>query len=1113
MWKYSGGYIDASNNFVICNVENINKKYCLTRDKNNIIKILKNILFRGNPTWPSFSLREKYHYFNTIRNNKTWHYLSAKQTIWDRTILGNDNGQNPAFDFYKNYLSVYLGKHYLNLVIPEAFISDIVDDDSNEFKDQRVDFYLPELKLVIEIDGIQHLEDQTTLLNDGSRDQYLKDNGCEVIRIPVSDITNGVDNCGLFKKYVSILNQELFDSNDMHRNLNHDMLKKNAVILNSIFRYQILIITLLEEGIVSFEQDIWKFNLINNDEFDCFEEAISDIFDWLDILFQLNGLSLQIPKFIVNKIKEDQISNNDTWITINFSLFRRYTDEIQKFPKVVYIRTDYYYLKDYFKVSIGDTIKYSLSGDENNIKIDSLKKILKNIYNYDTFKEGQLNVIKHVLELNSTIGILPTGGGKSLCYHLPVLLQPRLSIIVAPIKSLMKDQLKNLEKFKYNKIKLINSSLDYAKKNDILDNFINSKYLFVIVSPERFQDKNFMYQIENLYGNNLLSYFVLDEVHCLSEWGHDFRTSYLNLSHILQRNLKGVNIIGLTATASVNVLRDIKKELNIEENNLKTISSLDRKELNFHIISIEGSKYENESKSKYLLNLLNEEIFIDQSNKLNTDYAGIIFTKYVGSVNGCFEISNLLSNILKMDVKFYAGSQPSKFNHENFSAYQEKVQDEFVDNRYNLLVSTKAFGMGINKTNIRFTIHYSAPESLESLYQQAGRAGRDGQKAENYIINFLDDDDENLEKIFNINTNIGDIKEIVHQHIFKGDIQDNIYLWQVGNNDIKVEFEHIRYVLRTINDPKFKNTIKCNELGKADVEKALYRLSVLNIINNWYITKWTKHSEVIELVINKWDNLIIVERLTGFISKYELNFNFDKFIMRSDFINYKKELGINVTDVLENAILVLIMWTFENIIYNRKMQIKTVYDYCINYGKDSDEFKRMLNNYFVFNDFNVILDEMIDDYFLRNKIKNLFFIDTSMDSLELKSKKDLEIIYAQLIRYVESYKNNPLINISFNCCELLLLERDTYNLNRLKDGIIFYQNNNIIEYDILLENILEIGKLMNDKAKEFLSKQLLELFPKNFRLIYDKLLDKYSYVEIIKDINNKLKGIDEVLYE
>jgi len=199
MKKYSGGYIDATNNFVIENIENINNKYSLSRDQSNIIKVLKNILFRGNPTWPSFNLREKYSYFDTLRNNKKWHYLSARQPIWDKTILGNDKGENPAFDFYKDYLSIYLGKHYLNLVIPEAFISDIVEDNSNKFNNQRVDFYLPELKLVIEIDGIQHFEDQTTILNDGSRDQYLKDNGCVVIRIPVSDIKNGVDNSELFK--------------------------------------------------------------------------------------------------------------------------------------------------------------------------------------------------------------------------------------------------------------------------------------------------------------------------------------------------------------------------------------------------------------------------------------------------------------------------------------------------------------------------------------------------------------------------------------------------------------------------------------------------------------------------------------------------------------------------------------------------------------------------------------------------------------------------------------------------------------------------------------------------------------------------------------------------
>ncbi|WP_309245198.1 DEAD/DEAH box helicase [Clostridium sp. CF012] len=201
--------------------------------------------------------------------------------------------------------------------------------------------------------------------------------------------------------------------------------------------------------------------------------------------------------------------------------------------------------------------KYNIIQDGEDSDIPALKFLLKNIFRYDDFSHAQLPIITNTLRGKDTIGLLPTGGEKSLCYQFAALLQPCISFVVVPIKSLMYDQKENLDSKFITKTNFISSDQKAEEKNVIGKAFSKGKYFFIWISPERFQIKEFRQYLTVLNEEQTIALAVIGEVHCLSEWVHDFRTSYLNLCKTIEKYCPSTNLLGLTATASLNVLKDI----------------------------------------------------------------------------------------------------------------------------------------------------------------------------------------------------------------------------------------------------------------------------------------------------------------------------------------------------------------------------------------------------------------------------------------------------------------------------------------------------------------------------------------------------------------------------
>ena len=323
--------------------------------------------------------------------------------------------------------------------------------------------------------------------------------------------------------------------------------------------------------------------------------------------------------------------------------------------------------------------------------LEQARKYLQNYFGYETFRTGQEQVIKQVLNGENSIVVMPTGGGKSICYQIPALVLEGTTIVVSPLISLMKDQVDTLLEAGIHAA-YINSSLSHEEVREVMYDVERGAVKLLYIAPERLDSQTFINELRNIP----VPLIAVDEAHCISQWGHDFRPSYRLISRMTELFPDTPTVLALTATATPQVREDICRILHINEENT-VMTGFERSNLTFSVV-------QGQDREKFVKDYVSQ----------NENESGIIYAATRKTVNHIYELLQK------------RGVSVAKYHGGMFDEDRSYEQERFLKDEVQVMVATNAFGMGIDKSNIRYVIHYQLPKNMESYYQEAGRAGRDG---------------------------------------------------------------------------------------------------------------------------------------------------------------------------------------------------------------------------------------------------------------------------------------------------------------------------------------------------------------------------------------------------
>tara|TARA_R110002167_G_C12707254_1_gene655181 strand:- start:960 stop:5651 length:4692 start_codon:yes stop_codon:yes gene_type:complete len=1158
---FSANYANTNHNFIFQNLRSFSiASEPASKPILNAVYILKNMLQRGKPTIASRKLRKSVGLDQSqdVLTHKSQALISQKTVNWRRLIRGNvKSGNNPAKHFFDELVPKYFDEYNFvkQLMLPEVQIFDMTQVYVDKFHNRQVDFYIPQVGLIIEIDGQQH---KGAASDDKNRDAFTNTLGLKTIRFTTQEIST--ENETFISKIESIIDHMrmidrleqkgvLSPPNDIslqdYKNAYHEGIDTSSpyVRLTAAIRFQILILELIERGDIRLGEDK-KVIVINRDGINFATAALMDIKDFLGKQFTLMGQADLELKIDIQEVSNLSQLRSDGDLIIDFSIFERFDDSFQTNHDIIYARTHYldFYRQfaerdaitiensmlvdyDFFEMSCSEPISYELDLSPESKQRDVLKFFLSNLFlpylDKVDFREGQVGIIGSALSRKGTIGLLPTGSGKSICYQLSAILQPAISFVVCPIKSLMYDQKVDLDSIGFTRSNFITSDLKPDQKAKVQNDFGRGKYFFVFISPERFQTHGFRSEMTAIGLDHAFAYAVIDEAHCLSEWGHDFRTSYLNLANTIERLAPDANYIGLTATASVNVLKDIQSEFSIPDDNVRTPLEFAREELSFHVVDDGGKKTE------ALLDLVSEmeAKWNGESTAVQDTKAGIVFTPTVNGAKGCYELAGRISSTLDMDVRFFSGSAPKKgkLQKDAFDTYKQAVQKDFKANKYRLLTATKAFGMGVNKGNIAYTIHYGIPGSMEALYQEAGRAGRDKTlfseaPANCYALLTKEKNTGILDKIWDASTSITDLKDNVGKLSRGSDLNTNLWLMTNNLDSIGDEFKLVNNIhdCLTQNNEKKSITITAAEFrtDKSKFEKGVYRLSQLGIVSDWVIEDFFKGKLQIEFECI--DEIQLQKNLEHTVRKYDSDFVLDD-IFSSDSEYYKllcERLNKGRINRTQFIFLVLLVWSYEHFVYNRRQSLKTVYEQCSELASgaiDGSEFKNRLEGYFKFNESSHLLHHLAENSADTSIWLSVFFEDDDeIESRQIVNEDTVSTLKEQLSRFLESYKDNVCLNYLSGVIRLMSDQFDDADGERRMasslDRLMAYDRQDV---ENLIKETLELKPHFSIDAQCRFAKLIHEKLPEThiLEMINTGFSDPYSYHQLLEPLASRLENI------
>ena len=800
-----------------------------------------------------------------FKNKKLLSFKSLKNILMRRSKFSLDEelyhdalfDSEREFIFFTDWISRNISDEAPNWFIPQADLDSILSSYGlNQGGSRRIDFLFshPNDTFAIELDGEEHQAAQNI---DQERDDALATCNIDVIRISNREFDKGVgpqldkvkDRC------LNAMQHEDIPSNQIS-------ITNSIVAASNNAKFQFSIIKAIKYGWL--HGDSWGIKVNNLDALSV--SALVDLTEQIkafDFMYGTNicpkkiNLSCDQANFIIKPFDDMAVSLSES-LDLNESVSNFIVSILnEETPLEAVIgesddgSEDMIIRSTFLPVNSSAVNRFqgerpsihNFHGDESLSLFDlNLTYFLKDIFRKSKFRDSQLTSILNTLRQIDTVVLLPTGAGKSFIYQLSGLLMPGITIVIDPIVSLMEDQVSGLQNYGIDKAISLHSSKDLNLK---LERVSKGEFHFIFHAPERLQSISFREKLMTLSQSTMINLAVIDEAHCVSEWGHDFRPAYLNVSRNIRsfcadRNRMPPPILSLTGTASRSVLRDVLIDLGIDQDNEESVirpESFDRNELNFYVALCEPTYAE--SLLKGALDNLPEKFSIPSTNffapaQENT-FSGIVFVPHGRGNLGVNNTRDLVMDVTHEECNIYSGTNPFKNSGGDWESRKRLEVREFKENKISTLVSTKAYGMGIDKPNIRYTIHYGIPSSIESFYQEAGRAGRNRDIAHCGII-FSEFSEDRTNKLLDQSIDLEELRSRYKElsRAENDDVRNQLYFHLNSFTGAEKEIEHLQDAVNFINDFDSDRRVEIN-FGDIDSEKTLFRLTKIGALEDYAV--------------------------------------------------------------------------------------------------------------------------------------------------------------------------------------------------------------------------------------------------------------------------------------
>lgn len=813
----------------------------LDADLLNILGVIEAILTRGSLTLCSKAFEEKlsgiYQFQEEIEASILLKNLQLVADVPSCSALA------PVLDSKEEELAYSWIKKVLNdeklcwRIIPQVNLASLYSSLTSSTQ-ERGDFLLVNTKvggLLVEIDGSQH---QAHVERDRSRDSSLNMAGIQVIRIVASEVRNGIgpslDRLRLLLLEGRSAWQPESDLSQAIRwgKFGHQI----QLCLLAALRGGWLDISERTTILITIPQ-VMSSTLLATE---LCQSAINDFHELVTRVASLYSLPINFQKPTLH-------CTQDPTLKVDIHIYPACAESKQRSAGEFIISDQW--MPFPVEAPLTTTTPARIIGNR-----EDGRWFLQLLFRKDDFREGQWETIERTLKGHDSVVLLPTGGGKSVAFQLSALLLPGRCLIVDPILSLIDDQIDNLKRVGIDRCVGISSQLTSEERQEAQACFERGHYLFCYISPERMQMNDFRLALRSLTTHTPVSLVAIDEAHCVSEWGHDFRTAYLNLGRISREYCAshGSNpppLVALTGTASKIVLKDVQRELEIYAfDGIITPKTFDRQELKYHIIASRSDE-KNTRVVGFIAGLptrfgVHKTTFFNPAG--SKTFAGLVFCPHVNGSFGVVEQASEIQKKFSVPVGVYSGTKPKQYTSCKWDESKRTIARAFKRNQTTILACTKAFGMGIDKPNIRYTVHIGVPASIESFYQEAGRAGRNREKADCAII-ISDDDPKRTQKLLSPDTPLEEVSKIVEDT--RWEESDDIIraLWfHVRSFKGEVdEVENIATVIRQLGDLQKRRTVNItwdSELWsdhasgqKEAAERALHRLVVIGVVEDYTI--------------------------------------------------------------------------------------------------------------------------------------------------------------------------------------------------------------------------------------------------------------------------------------